>query len=251
MKLEDYCIEKGYGISEINVIGRNFDGYAVVTKKEIAEAIGKNKKDVEGRITEKNILENGEKKIVFSKDWNELCMGSAFFLGNDFYIAIDGHLDFTEYGIWTAQDNYYCGDYRNYVLNWCADNKKTMLLVNTHDCHEHQTYYIDFYKPKIKGKCVEEGNSLIKHKNDSEQKGFELLKKAIKDKKGVLCLDYDILSMSETQKYNLDKRYSKVYGITLEKLKRIMKEIMDTAKITTLFVDIPYKRKDILEKILE
>ncbi|MDD5417592.1 MAG: hypothetical protein PHW96_01745 [Candidatus Nanoarchaeia archaeon] len=260
MRLEEYCMEKGYGISEIDLKRKDHKIIGcptIISKKDIKNVLKKQNKTLNGVIEEKVILENGDKKIVFAKDWNEQCHGSALFLEGDFYFGIDGHLDFAEDFIWTRKPEYYCGDYREFIMEeFAGDKKKLFFMLDTEHCHNNKEFCFEQFKPHKKEDMIYFDYVVFKEKWEDNKLAFDNIKKILKDKEGnkksgVLCIDHDILCPYDIHSNNLDRRYMKKWGIEFNVLKSLVKGIMENSEILTLYIDVPFYRKDFLEKILE
>ncbi|MDD5417593.1 MAG: hypothetical protein PHW96_01750 [Candidatus Nanoarchaeia archaeon] len=244
MDLEEFT-EKGYGISEVhghkgdilmNVTEEFIEGLVKRFHKVYPETEIRKKLEVERIIVPS---QNG-KRIVFASEWNKQCHLSSLFLDGDFYLALDGHTDFLSgcngrgmFGI------YDCANYRRFIAEkWLKNNKKLILLTTaTESEFENHTKEL---------KCLTEGIAYIRIFRSSTPNLDEL----IKGKKGVVCLDYDIMCPEDVKRFRLDTTFNKLGGIGFNDLSRIMKDILEKADVLTLFVTIPYISRNFLEELL-
>lgn len=244
MKLEDYCKDRGYGISEVK------KGFYDLPEEFILGLINKPEKvypetEIRKKLTVEKVIVPSEtgKKIVFAEDWNRQCHLSSLFLEGEFYFALDGHSDLLRKNPWEKKV-YHCGDYRNLVLKWLELQGGKMFLITTENLEEMKNYrYEDKDVP------------YIIHERIFNSFSIEALKQRISGnigrKKGVLCLDHDILAPGEVEKHKLDDMYSKYSGFETKELGEVIKTILSNADIRTFFITVPYSRKDFLEELLE
>lgn len=244
MELEEYCEKNGYGISEVR------RGFYDLSEEFILGLINKKDKiypetEIRKRLEVEKIIKPTKtgKKIVFAEDWNRQCHLSSLFLEGEFYFAIDGHSDLIKKDPWEPKV-YHCGDYRNLILEWLEKNNGKMFLITTENLEEMKRFrYEDKDEEYFEHERLFNSFSLENLKEKTTER--------IKNKKGILCLDYDILSPQEIEKHKLDDMYNKWCGIETEKLGEIIKTILSNSDIRTFFITVPYIRKDFLEALLQ
>lgn len=244
MELEEYCEKNGYGISEVK------KGFYDLTEEFILGLINKPEKiypetEIRKKLEVEEVIVPSKtgKKIVFAEDWNRQCHLSSLFLEGEFYFALDGHSDLIKKNPWEPKV-YHCGDYRNLILDWLEKKNGKMFLITTENLEEMKRFrYEDKDEP------------YLNHERIFRSFSMESLKQRIagniNGKKGVLCLDHDIMTPEEVEKHKLDDMYSKYSGFELKELGEVIKTILSNADIRTFFITVPYTRKDFLEALLE
>ncbi|MFA5406609.1 MAG: hypothetical protein WC307_04610 [Candidatus Nanoarchaeia archaeon] len=250
MGLKNYCKLHGFGLSEINLYNiLCFGGYNnyIINRDDFNELIPLSEKNKLGVVSERIILP-GDKRIVFAKGWNNQCNGSALFLQQDcFYLAFDHHHD-----LYNHVEPFDCANYRHFVLDYLNE----FFLINS------DVLVSDLFvrlRRLVNGAGVTPGsffdNYVVSHLSCVIESHVDVflddVKKHFSGKKGVICLDHDVLNRFINNEYGLDDNYSPKNSISFDSLKGILTTVMDSADIQTLFVTVPYEKKAFVEKLLD